>query len=87
MKCIYLGRTSFTSKKGTACFTVNFGIPFDTGKGDGYRAANFFVNPDQFKDFDGLTIPCAMNADVRFINGAQALISYDIGSENIDLWD
>ena len=87
MKCIYLGRTSFTSKKGTSCFTVNFGIPFDAGKGEGYRAANFFVSPDQYKDFAGLSVPCAMEADIRFINGAQALISYNIASESIDLWD
>ena len=87
MKCIYLGRTQFTSKKGTACFTINFGIPFEVGKGEGFRAANFFVSQEQYKDFSKLTTPCAINCDIRFINGANALISYDIASENIDLWD
>lgn len=87
MKCIYLGRTSFTSKKGTACFTVNFGVPFKEGKGDGYRAENFFVDATQYNDFKGLSVPSAINCDIRYINGSDALISYDIASESIDLWD
>ena len=87
MKAIYLGRSQFQSKKGTACFTLNFGIPFQDGKGDGYRAQNFFVSMDQFKDFKDLSVPCALNCDIRFINGSNALISYDISSESIDLWD
>lgn len=87
MKCIYLGRSQFTSKKGTACFNVNLGIPFNNGSGEGFRAANFFVSQDQFKDFKDLACPCSIDCDIRFINGANALISYDIGSESMDLWD
>lgn len=87
MKCIYLGRSGFTSKKGTACFTVNFGVPFRDNKGEGFRACNFFIDANQFSDFKSLSTPCSLECDIRFINGSDALIGYDISSESIDLWD
>lgn len=87
MKVIYLGRSSFTSKKGTLCYCLNFGVPFKDGKGQGFRSEMFFVNQSEFTDFLELSTPCAIDADIRFVNGADALISYNIKSESMDLWD
>lgn len=88
MKCIYLGCSSFTSKKGSICRTVNFGVPFaNDNKGYGFRACNFFVTEKEYEDFLDLNVPCALQADIRFINGALALISYDKKSESMELWD
>jgi len=87
MKCIYLGRSQFVSKKGTACFTVNFGVPFAPGRGDGFKASNFFIDEKSYTDFKDLECPCSLDCDIRYINGADALISYDLKSESTELWD
>lgn len=71
----YLGSSSFTSKKGSPCFMLHLARPFDTRFGVGFKAEAMYVTENDYnmvKDCKPFT-DCV--ADIRYINGRDALIS------------
>jgi len=73
---IYLGCSTFTSKKnGTTYWMIHLAREFDQRFGIGYRAESFYCLEADYKAVCDCKPFSKVQADIRYINGRDALIS------------
>lgn len=78
-KVVFLGCNCGTSKKSGKVFAfIHLGVPFVESHGIGYHAESFFIDQDVYKKICDIKPISYIQADIRFINGATALLGIDV---------
>lgn len=78
-KVVFLGCNHGISKKSGKDFAfIHLGVPFDQNHGTGYHAEHFFIDMDMYKKVCDVKPISYINADIRFINGASALLGIEV---------